>query len=195
MRILLLCGFKRCGKDTFANYVANKYGYTHLKISQQLKDSLQVLFGFTSEQMESDKKDCIDERWQVTPREVLQYMGTNIFQYEIQKLLPNIGRNFWIKTICQDIENKYLENKDTDIVISDLRFIHELNYINNLCRRYSGISVYIVKIIRADLKIVYDHRIHESESQHLQFQFDKIIQNDTKESFEKQIDEYMQRII
>lgn len=178
MRILMLCGYKRCGKDTFANHLVDNYGYTHLKISKTLKDTLKTLFQFSDDQLETDLKDIVDRRWNITPRKAMVFVGTDLFQHKIQELLPNIGKNFWIKSTKEIIVDLYLKNKDCNIVISDLRFIHELDYINDIKFEYKDITIEIVKIIRPNLQIMYDKDLYESETQHLSFHFDKIITND-----------------
>lgn len=192
MHVILLCGFKRCGKDTFANYISQCYNYTHLKISQKLKKTLQILFDFNHEQIEGDEKDTLDKQWDITPRQVMQFVGTEIFQHQIQKLIPNINRDFWIKSISNEIESIYKESPNQNIVISDLRFIHEINYLSNLSRTYNNnIHLSIVKILRPELIITHDSRFHESESQHLQFKFDKIIQNTNMKEYIDRIDQLM----
>lgn len=192
MHVILLCGFKRCGKDTFANYISQTYNYTHLKISQKLKDSLQTLFDFDKEQIEGDKKDLLDTQWNITPRQAMQFVGTEIFQHEIQKLIPNIKRDFWIKQISNEIENIYKRSSTENVVISDLRFIHEINYLSNMSLKYNNdIHLTIVKILRPELVLRHDSRFHESESQHLQFNFDKIIQNTTEKEYRNEIDKLM----
>ncbi len=32
----------------------------------------------------------------------MQFLGTDIFQYKIQELLPNMGQKFWIKSFLTD---------------------------------------------------------------------------------------------
>lgn len=141
-RIIAICGKKRCGKDTLANHIATTYGYTHVKIASHLKDVMGVLFGFSNTQLELDEKDAIDPRWGITPRQAMQFFGTDIMQYEIQKLLPHVGRTFWIQGLLQ----KYPEQK---IVISDLRFPHEYNMIRSECC--------IVKIYRDSIQSTDAH--------------------------------------
>lgn len=185
----MLCGYKRCGKDTFANYLNSKYNYTHLKISHLLKKCCKDLFKFTDEQIESDAKDEIDPRWCITPRKAMIFVGTNMFQYQIQNLLPNIQKNFWIKSTIQTIVDLYEKDTKTNIVISDLRFIHELNCMQELLSENRNIKISIVKVIRPSLQIVYDKDSYDSETQHLSFPFDKIITNDDK--FYDNIDSFM----
>lgn len=189
MRVIMLCGYKRCGKDTFANHLVNKYGYTHLKISKTLKDTLKTLFQFSDEQLETDLKDKIDPRWNITPRKAMVFVGTDMFQFKIQGLLPNIGKNFWIRSTKETIIDLYNKNKNIDIVISDLRFQHELDCINDIRFDLRDINIDIVKIIRPNLDILYDKDLYDSESQHLSFRFDKIIIND--DDYFDNIDNFM----
>lgn len=146
-RIIAICGKKRCGKDTLACHIASSYGYTHVKIAAHLKEIMGVIFGFSNAQLELDEKDSVDERWGISPRKAMQFFGTDIMQYEIQKLLPNVGRTFWIQGLLQ----KY---PDKNIVISDLRFPHEYNLIKSSCC--------IIKISRDD---IHSSDVHSSETE------------------------------
>lgn len=119
-RIVALCGPRRVGKDTIANYLVG-YGYEHIKITAPLKAVCKTLFHFTDDQLETDSKEFVDPRWEVSPRQVMQFIGTEVFQYKIQELLPQMGRNFWINSLTALIES----NPDKKYVISDLRFLHE----------------------------------------------------------------------
>lgn len=189
MRVIMLCGYKRCGKDTFANHLTNKYGYTHLKISKTLKETLKTLFQFSDEQLETDLKDKVDPRWNITPRKAMVFVGTDMFQFKIQELLPNIGKNFWIRSTKETIIDLYKKNKDCNIVISDLRFQHELDCMNDIRFDLKDITIDIVKIIRPNLDILYDKDLYDSETQHLSFNFDKIITND--DNYFDNIDHFM----
>lgn len=138
-RVIALCGKKRVGKDTIADYLHQKYGYKNVKFAEPLKTAVKALFGFSDEQIENNKEQ-IDSRWQITPRETLQFFGSEIMQYQIQKILPEIGREFFSKSLLA----KY--NKESDrIVISDMRFLHEY-------RAIAGISnSLVIKIIKNDV--------------------------------------------
>lgn len=118
MKIIAICGLKRSGKDTIANYISNEYGFKHVKIAQPLKDTICNLFDIDKQVLEDNRKDAIVEKWKTSPRTIMDFIGTHIFQHEIQKIIPHIERKFWI--------HKLLNNMDgQNIVISDLRFLHE----------------------------------------------------------------------
>ena len=150
--LVLLCGYKRCGKDTVASYLSQNYNFNHLKISYLLKKTLKILFNFTDDQLEGDLKESLDKNWKITPRDAMKFIGTDIFQFNIQKLIPEIGRNFWIKGLCEKINNDFKDNNNK-IVISDLRFIHELDYIYNNIPTH---DIIIIKIMRDGLIILIE---------------------------------------
>tara|TARA_Y100000389_G_C17398134_1_gene483779 strand:- start:391 stop:966 length:576 start_codon:yes stop_codon:yes gene_type:complete len=189
--LILLCGYKRCGKDTVASYLSNKYDFHHLKISYLLKKTLKLLFNFSEEQLEGDLKEVIDEHWKITPRDTMKFVGTNLFQFNIQQLVPGICRNFWIKGLCEKINADYNDNKK-NIVISDLRFIHELDYLSNNINSH---EIVIVKIVRDGL-IIQENITDISENEHLKFKFNNIIVNDNNmTNFEKTIDDLFESLI
>tara|TARA_Y100000591_G_C21771309_1_gene665719 strand:- start:61 stop:627 length:567 start_codon:yes stop_codon:yes gene_type:complete len=143
--IIAICGYKGSGKDTIANYLVEKYNYKHYKISTKVREVAELLFDLKNEDYENNK-EVINDKWNVTPRSIMQFIGTDMFQYKIQELLPNIGRKFWIKTLLTDDLVNTILNNENNIVISDLRFLHEyeeLKKINtNLCiLRVSNINI------------------------------------------------------
>lgn len=126
-RIIALVGPKRCGKDTIAK-ILEPYGYTNFKISQRLKNVCKELFGFTDIELESDLKDLTHSKWQVTPRHIMQVFGTEIMQFEMAKFVPCLQgkRTFWVERFCEDIKMH-----EGCVVITDMRFMHEYEYIHN----------------------------------------------------------------
>lgn len=152
-RIIALCGLKRSGKDTVADILCDKYGYKNIKVAEGLKEMIKVAFTFTDEQLESDIKDEVDKRWGVTPRQVMQFMGTDVMQFQIQKLLPNVGRSFWIqKLITTHIDANPLQK----YVISDMRFRHEYDML-------SPYKPYVIRIERDSLsERSTDHHLSET---------------------------------
>lgn len=163
-RIIAICGHKRCGKDTLAEYISTTYGYEHLKISKKLKDVIQLLFNFSDEQIESDAKELIDPKWHITPRHAMQYVGTEMFQYDIQKLVPGVGRNFWIRSFIES----HISATQKNIVISDLRFLHEYEEL----KKY---GVYVVRINRAS---TFHQDTHCSETEFKSIPYNVSIEND-----------------
>ena len=167
--IIAICGYKRSGKDTIANYLIDKYNYNHYKVGEKVRLIVQLLFNLNDEDYEKDK-EVINDKWGITPRQMMQFVGTDMFQYKIQELIPNIGKDFWIKSLLSDeLINKIKNNHK--IIISDLRFLHEYNNLKKL-----NIPMIIIKVNNNRLTI---NDNHISETEFLKIPFDYEIDNNT----------------
>jgi hypothetical protein len=100
--IIAICGAKRSGKDVLSKYLVHKYKYRKLYFAEPLKKAVKELFNFSDIQVGIDEgenagceKDTVDDRWGVSPRQALQFFGTEVLQYKIQELLPTINRYFF----------------------------------------------------------------------------------------------------
>jgi hypothetical protein len=98
---------------------------------------------------------------------MMQFVGTDMFQFKIQELLPNINRDFWIKTLFSDELIKNINN--TNIVLSDLRFIHEFNYLKKL-----NIPIIIIRVDNSNIK---KNDEHISEREYINIPYDYYINN------------------
>jgi len=157
-KIIILSGAKRCGKDTFAKYLTENYGYHHHKITEKLKEIIKILFDLNDLDLEENKEE-VNEVWGATPRKMMQFIGTEIFQYKIQEIVPNINKKFWIKSLFNETLKDNLNNKeDYRIVISDLRFIHEWEEINKM-----NLSNIHIRITNNKLNYKKDTHISENE--------------------------------
>jgi hypothetical protein len=124
-RIIGFSGRKYNGKDTAAKQLIND-GYTPMSFAEPIKDVAKMLFGFSENQVNGTQKEELDVRWNTTPRAALQFIGTEVFREQIQKLLPEIGADFWVKSL----ENRIPSN--TNVVITDVRFPNEVAMIHRL---------------------------------------------------------------
>lgn len=115
------------GKTTAANLIP---GAVVKSFATPLKKGVAEIFGFTDHQLYTmEGKNSIDEFWGVSPREVLQYIGTDC----IRKYLPG----FWVRRM--ELELKKIRGQRI-VVIDDVRFNDEANLI----RKLSGAVVHIV---------------------------------------------------
>jgi hypothetical protein len=139
-----LLGQKRVGKDTVADYLVEKYNFKKESMATPLKDICKLLFGFNDNQLYGDKKEVTDLEWGVTPRIVLQYLGTDVFRQDINKIMPDINDNFWVKCMKNRLDNNHKLNPADKIVIADIRFQNEVDMIHEL----GGI---VIKITRPNI--------------------------------------------
>jgi hypothetical protein len=164
--IIAICGLKRSGKDTVANHILKKCPeFMHTKISDPLKKVCQVLFDFPD--VEGPLKDHIDSTWEITPRKAMQFIGTEMMQYKVQELLPNLGRCFWIKKLLMEIKEK------RNVVISDLRFKHEVAFLREFVDQET--SFLVIKVTRSSCP---DSDSHASEQEWKEIKEDFLIKND-----------------
>lgn len=152
-KLIGIIGKKQSGKDTIADYLVQNHGFIKYSYAFPLKNGAMEIFGFTKEQVYGDLKDVVDSEWGVTPRKVLQIMGTELFQYDLQKYIPefaNIGRSIWVKRFSQWYKN----NNDKDVIIADVRFKHEVDGILQ-----NGGEIW--KVIR--IPYIFEKDVHASE--------------------------------
>ena len=172
-KIIAICGYNRSGKDTIANYLEKNYNYKHLKITYKLKECIKLLFDLTDNDLELNKKEEINDKWKVSPRHMMQFIGTDIFQYKIQELLPGIDKKFWINTFLNDpLVSKLKKNDKFNIVISDLRFIHEYEELKKL-----NIPILILKVINDNIIIDENISLHISNIEFLNIPINYQINN------------------
>lgn len=140
--IIGFLGRKGSGKDTIAEYLIKNKNFVRYAFGDPVKDVVKQIFLFSDEQLHGNKKEIKDLRWNISPRQAFQAIGTDFGQYTIHKHLSDINevvplRNLWVKRFEMWLEL----NQGKNIVISDVRFQHEIDCI----KKYNGI---IVKIIR-----------------------------------------------
>ena len=142
-KLIGVLGRKRSGKDTYGNYVIEKYNFKRYAFADPIKNILKVMFDFSDLQL-NEEKEKVDNRWNVCPRTVLQKFGTEICRNDLIKYIPELNldnHTLWIKLF----KIFYEKNKDKDIVITDVRFLDEINIIKS----YGG---KIIKINRDNLE-------------------------------------------
>lgn len=150
--IIGFLGQKHSGKDTCAEFLVKNFNFERFAFGDSVKDICRILFGFNDEQLYGNKKEEIDLRLNITPRETFQKIGTEFGQYIIHEILPNLNiekRTLWTQ-ILDNID------KSKNIVISDVRFQHEINAI----KKNGGI---IIKINRNTNKNIFNQHSSEQE--------------------------------
>lgn len=133
--IIAVIGKKRSGKDTFANYLVNNYGFKKYGFGDPVKEICKLMFGFSQEQIDTDLKEEKDTRWNITPRETFQIIGTEFGRNFINQKLPNLNcynEQFWIRKFELWYYKQIKLNPNIKIVISDVRFLNEFECLKKL---------------------------------------------------------------
>lgn len=133
MVIIGICGRAGAGKDTIADYICNKHQtFKKYAFATHLKNSLKVLFNLTDEQLHDSTLKEVDVNITpdlvTSPRFLMQWTGCQ---------LRKLSEDFFV----QMLDNKIKSDQQQDVVISDIRFKNEMDYVIN----NNGI---IIKVIR-----------------------------------------------
>jgi dephospho-CoA kinase len=149
-------GRKGSGKDTIGDYLVKNYGFVRVAFADALKKACKHIFGLTNKQLYDDKsKEIVDEYWGHSPREILQKVGTELFRVHLPELCEFIDEGIWIRSVDRKIKNLQ-KLGHTRIVITDVRFDNELDYVKNM-------GGYIWKVSRSSILKLNDDDTHASE--------------------------------
>ena len=130
--IILLVGKPSSGKDTFAQYLVDKYGFIRLSFADKLKEEVSTNLNIPLNYFyDRDLKDTFIDTLGCIPCSLL-------IQYANKK--RSVDPEYFIKKINI--------NNNKNYVISDCRFKNELHYYNN------AISIWIE---RDNLKDIFDN--------------------------------------
>lgn len=117
MSILLgLTGPAGCGKDTIADRLFGCHGFLPMAFAQPLRFAAVEAFGIDYHDfVDRDKKDIPHPYWGLTPRQILQRLGT-------EAMRGVFGEDFWIKRWLLT----YAEvGGVSNVVLTDVRFENE----------------------------------------------------------------------
>ena len=149
-------GYAGHGKSTIANYLKT-LNFQEYAFADPLKLGCLEMFGLSKEQIyDNDEKNTIDPFWGVSPREILQKVGTELMRNQLKTLFPNMNLGetgiIWIR----NFERYYEKNKHQSIVISDVRNIDEAETIKKL-------GGYVILVNNPNIKMDDPFRQHLSE--------------------------------
>jgi hypothetical protein len=120
--MLIGLGFQaRVGKDQVAYHLVMNHGFTRVAFADLLKEACKVIFGLTHEQVFGNDKESVDPFWGVSPRHILQTVGTEC-------LRKGFSDDVWVKAL----ERKIMQNPNTNFVVSDVRFKNEAEMVLRL---------------------------------------------------------------
>ena len=146
-KIIAITGLKGSGKDTTADYIINKeQGWEKDSYAGILKDIASILFGWDRKMLagetplDRDKREASDLYWSkklgydVTPRNMLQRLGTEVFR---QHLHPNI----WV-----DALERKIKDHDKNIIITDCRLLLTLFQRLKMSTFLNGIGLAMINL-------------------------------------------------
>lgn len=185
MKSLLIgvAGKKRHGKNAVALIIASLVGaqgpnrFAELAFAAELKETCRKLWDLSDAQLYGDQKEVVDPRWGVTPRVILQQMGSYV---------RSIHPDTWVRVVVRQIEEARergrLLEKDQELqdllgewaklppvvtVITDVRHANEVEAV----RKLGGV---VWKVVRPGMD---DSDAHESETEVDKIEPDVTVEN------------------
>ena len=184
--IIAISGKKGVGKDVLASYLCEKHEFVNYGFADPIKEIARIMFGFSEEQLNGYLKDAEDKVWGIAPREFFQRFGTDIAQFEFPKYFPGLfreqdNRAIWVRIFEVWYVKRLKENPRLKVVISDLRFKHEYEYLKKL-------DAYFIEI-KSEKYGSEEHKEHISENEYTDLDFNCELENNgTKEELYLKID-------
>ena len=166
-----LVGLIGSGKDTVADFLVKEHGFHRDSFAKSLKDAVSVIFGWDRALLEGATQESrmwrerIDPYWSnkldkaVTPRYILQYWGTEVMR-------GHFHDSIWIDSFTA----RY---RGGNIVLSDTRFINEINTIRDL----KGKVVLVRRGPIPTQQEMQERSVHQSEWDWIGQRFDYEIDN------------------
>lgn len=144
--IILLCGRSNTGKDVFAQYLVDNYGFIRLSFADKLKEEVSTNLNIPLHYFyDRNLKDTFIDTLGCIPRSLL-------INYANKK--RSIDPEYFIK--------KLNINNNKNYVISDCRFKNELHYYNN------AISIWIER----DVKDIFDNgELNRNDCQYIVYNY------------------------
>jgi len=131
MALIVISGKARAGKDTFGKILQAKLkdNYFIMAFANELKRRLKKDFDLSNSQLYGDLKEVPDKRYRKptdedkviywTPREIMQFIGTDTFRA--------IDDNFWVNQLFKYVTRNNLKN----VIITDGRFPTEIEAVKS----------------------------------------------------------------
>lgn len=148
--IIGIAGAKRSGKTTLAELLARRYGLAHISFAAPIRAFVADLLGGTLEQLEEHKESPVAWLDGVTPRHMMQTLGTEWGRDIVHSEL-------WVRAAMRRAEIM------GRVVISDVRFPNEAEAIRErggiILRVHRGASAASGDAHRSEMPLP-DHLVH-----------------------------------
>lgn len=126
LNIIGIAGRKREGKDSVCSMIREfRPDAMRVALADPIKQISQRVWGLTPEQTDGDLKETLDTQWDKTPRQILQFLGTEVAR--------SIHPDTWVRLLVRDCiahERRKVEwdseaFRPTLWVVPDVRFLNE----------------------------------------------------------------------
>jgi hypothetical protein len=178
--IIGLSGYARSGKDTFADYLVEEYGFTRIAFADKLREFLLALNPIITSPVWGEHRRLTD---------VINEFGWNGYKEskygkEIRELMQRLGTECGRQLISDTVWiDAALRGVSGNVVVTDVRFPNEASAIEDT---YDG------RVLRVNRPGVGPANDHPSETSLDNHDFYDVFENDgTIDDLRNKIDEFM----
>ena len=153
-----LVGLMRHGKSSAAATLVAECGFQEQAFASGLKEACRTIFLLSEEQLYgTDAKERVDPRWGVSPRQLLQTVGTELLRKELPRVLPHLHpESLWCHRFRLWLESHPANQR---VVLSDVRFADEVQMLRSL-----DAQVVLIRVVRPTAGLVASTHASEQES-------------------------------
>ena len=167
-KVVIFCisGQKRAGKDTIANYIREHVIASRISFADPVREVCRAYFGWDDDWLLGEHKEDIDPYWGISPRQAMQYLGTEVGRVGIAEHYPNFdditGDNIWIKNAQKRIREQHYNGigKFRAYIIPDMRFLNEYDAMKKMEKE--GYKVITIGVER-ETGLPLDNHVSETE--------------------------------
>lgn len=144
-----ICGERFSGKTTAAEGFKAE-GFAELTFAGPMKNIVQQMFLLTDEECADPKLKEKPGIMGVSYRRGMQVFGTDIVRSTLKEKLPELacdGDQFWIEHMRREVQR--LNAKEVKVVVSDVRFVNEAEFILDA----GGVLLFIERPDREDVAV------------------------------------------
>lgn len=120
-RVIGIVGTKGAGKDTVATVFRDELAARGITatidhLAAPIKKACREWFGFDYEQLYGKTKECLDSRWGFSPRQALQFIGTEVGH--------NLHPDVWTRSLLARAKNR-----GSVTIVADVRFSRQVSLL------------------------------------------------------------------
>lgn len=151
--IIAITGFKRSGKDTVARIINRnlKRPFDTYAFADPVREAAKAFFGWPDSIFGDATKEVVDEYWGISPRQALQYIGTEVGRVGFAETFPEFKRTtsgqIWIKRFQRYVMDTppFVDG----LIVTDMRFHNEMDAVLDL--KDNNFNVITIAVARKGL--------------------------------------------
>jgi hypothetical protein len=180
-KVILITGYKRSGKDTFANLIIKKRNAEIFKLAQPLREMIKDFLDIDDFILEKEKE--------IFPfyikNKKLNYVNKDMCIRDLMIIFSEGLKKYYGQTIfCEDIVNRIKNSQKELCLVSDLRYPYEAKYLKK-----EFPDALIVRIKRKGINLSSNH---SSETSIDLIKEDVLIENNSSiKELEKNVDNFL----